>query len=104
MACMDASIPAFSPPHVWSGPAAFIMSSRMFPTTTFPTSRLSISPIPMGLTPGLPHLSAPLSSGINLHATNSLLIDLVLFQYGYVRVNRVWMCYLLMLYNHLIVK
>ena len=65
-------MPDRRPAQVWRGPAVSCMSVFSTPITDFPIILRKTSPIPIGLTPGLPSLSKPLSSGISLQATNSL--------------------------------
>ena len=65
MACTAASHPDMCPAHTWRGPAESWMSSVMVAAIAFPMILRTVSPIPMGRTPG--HLSR----AISLHAKNA---------------------------------
>ena len=54
-----ASQPDICPAHTWSGPAASWMSLLMTAAIAFPMIRRTVSPTPIGLTPG--HLSKAMS-------------------------------------------
>ena len=68
---MAASIPERMPVHVCRQPPAVWMSALRMDITDLPMILLKVSPIPIGLMPGLPSLSSPLSSGISLAAISS---------------------------------
>ena len=60
MVCTAASHPDMCPAHTWRGPAESWMSSVMVAAIAFPMILRTVSPIPMGHTPG--HLSRAIKS------------------------------------------